>query len=46
MHWRPHAQLELSTDGRATVAANWWSETEYVHGRLDWLADYLEELGL
>jgi hypothetical protein len=42
----PHAELELSTDGRATVSANWWSPTEYAHGRLEWLANYLEELGL
>ena len=42
----PHAELELSTDGRATVAANWWSETEYARGRLEWLANYLEEMGL
>ena len=42
----PAAGLELERDGRATVWANWWSPTERVHGRLDWLAGYLEELGL
>ena len=42
----PSAGLELTIDGRATVWAAWWSPTERVHGRLDWLANYLEELGL
>jgi hypothetical protein len=42
----PSAGLELTTDGRATVWAAHWSPTEYAHGRLDWLANYLEELGL
>lgn len=42
----PTIRLELSVDGRATVSAAWWSAPEYVHGRLDWLANYLEELGL
>jgi hypothetical protein len=42
----PSIGLELSVDGRATVWAAWWSATEYAHGRLDWLADYLERSGL
>jgi hypothetical protein len=42
----PSAGLELTTDGRATVWAAHWSPTEYAHGRLEWLANYLEELGL
>lgn len=42
----PAAGLELERDGRATVWAAWWSPTERVSGRLDWLANYLEELGL
>lgn len=42
----PTIRLELSVDGRATVSAAWWSAPEYAHGRLDWLANYLEELGL
>ena len=42
----PSAGLELERDGRATVWAAHWSPTERVHGRLDWLANYLEELGL
>ena len=42
----PSAGLELERDGRATVWAAWWSPTERVHGRLEWLANYLEELGL
>lgn len=42
----PSIRLELLRDGRATVWASWWSEPEYAHGRLDWLANYLEELGL
>ena len=42
----PSAGLELGRDGRATVWAAHWSPTERVHGRLDWLADYLERLGL
>lgn len=42
----PSAGLELQRDGRATVWAAHWSPTEYAHGRLDWLANYLEELGL
>jgi len=42
----PSIGLELSVDGRATVWAAWWGPTERVHGRLDWLANYLEELGL
>jgi hypothetical protein len=42
----PSAGLELEIDGRATVWAAHWSPTERVHGRLDWLANYLEELGL
>ncbi len=42
----PSAGLELQKDGRATVWAAWWSPTEYAHGRLEWLANYLEELGL
>ena len=42
----PSAGLELERDGRATVWAAHWSPTERVHGRLDWLANYLEEMGL
>ena len=42
----PSAGLELKIDGRATVWAAWWSPTERVSGRLDWLANYLEEMGL
>ena len=42
----PTIGLELMIDGRATVWAAWWSPREYAHGRLDWLANYLEELGL
>lgn len=42
----PSAGLELDRDGRATVWAAHWSPTERVHGRLDWLANYLKELGL
>jgi hypothetical protein len=42
----PSAGLELERDGRATVWAAHWSPTERVHGRLEWLANYLEELGL
>jgi len=42
----PSIGLELERDGRATVWAAWWSPTERVHGRLDWLANYLEEMGL
>jgi hypothetical protein len=42
----PSIGLELEIDGRATVWAAHWSPTERVHGRLDWLADYLERLGL
>jgi hypothetical protein len=42
----PSAGLELTTDGRATVWAAHWSPTEYAHGRLEWLANYLEEMGL
>ena len=42
----PSAGLELTTDGRATVWAAHWSPTERAHGRLEWLANYLEELGL
>jgi hypothetical protein len=42
----PSAGLELEIDGRATVWAAHWSPTERVHGRLEWLANYLEELGL
>jgi hypothetical protein len=41
----PNAGLELERDGRATVWAAHW-DTERVHGRLEWLANYLEELGL
>jgi hypothetical protein len=42
----PSIGLELRDDGRATVWAAWWSPTEYAYGRLEWLANYLEELGL
>ena len=42
----PSAGLELGIDGRAAVWAAHWSPTEYAHGRLEWLANYLEELGL
>ena len=42
----PSAGLELHSDGRATVWAAHWSPTERAHGRRDWLANYLEELGL
>jgi hypothetical protein len=42
----PSIGLELGIDGRATVWAAHWSPTERAHGRLDWLANYLEELGL
>lgn len=42
----PSAGLKLERDGRATVWAAHWSPTERVSGRLDWLANYLEELGL
>jgi len=42
----PSAGLELEPDGRARVWAAWWSAPEYVDGRLDWLAQQLEELGL
>ena len=42
----PSIGLELRDDGHATVWAAWWSPTEYAYGRLDWLANYLEELGL
>jgi hypothetical protein len=42
----PSAGLELERDGRATVWAAHWSPTERVHGRLEWLANYLEEVGL
>jgi hypothetical protein len=42
----PSIGLELEIDGRATVWAAHWSPTERTHGRLDWLANYLEELGL
>ena len=42
----PSAGLELERDGRATVWAAWWSPTERAYGRLDWLANYLEEMGL
>ena len=42
----PSAGLELERDGRATVWAAHWSPTERVSGRLEWLANYLEELGL
>lgn len=42
----PSIGIELERDGRATVWAAWWSPTERAHGRLDWLANYLEELGL
>jgi hypothetical protein len=42
----PSIGLELDTDGRASVWAAHWSPTEYAHGRLEWLANYFEELGL
>lgn len=42
----PSVGLELSVDGGATVWAAWWGPKEYAHGRLDWLANYMEELGL
>jgi hypothetical protein len=42
----PSIGLELMIDGRATVWAAHWSPTERAYGRLDWLANYLEELGL
>jgi len=42
----PSIGLELGIDGRATVWAAHWSPTERAYGRLDWLANYLEELGL
>jgi hypothetical protein len=42
----PSAGLELRTDGWARVWASWWSPQEEAVGRLDWLAGYLEELGL
>jgi len=42
----PSIGLDLDTDGRATVWAAHWSPTERAYGRLDWLANYLEELGL
>ena len=42
----PSIGLELDTDGRARVWAAHWSPTEYAYGRLEWLANYLEELGL
>jgi hypothetical protein len=42
----PSIGLELDTDGRATVWAAHWSPTERAYGRLGWLANYLEEMGL
>jgi hypothetical protein len=42
----PDLGLELRADGRATVWANHWGPTERAYGRLEWLANYLEELGL
>ena len=45
-HGGPSAGLELTIDGRATVWAAHWSPTERVYGRLEWLANYLEEMGL
>ena len=42
----PSIGLDLTVDGGATVWAAWWSPTERAYGRLEWLANYLEELGL
>jgi hypothetical protein len=42
----PSIGLDLTVDGGATVWAAHWSPTERAYGRLDWLANYLEELGL
>jgi hypothetical protein len=42
----PSIGLELAVGGGATVWAAHWSPTERAYGRLDWLANYLEELGL
>lgn len=42
----PNIGLELSVDGGATVWAAWWSPREEAHGRLEWLAHYLEGSGL